>query len=826
MIEKNSNQYPFAEIEAKWRKIWREKGLYKTDFNKTGKKLYCLVMFPYPSGDKMHIGQWYNYGPTDTWARLKRMQGYNVFFPMGYDAFGLPAENFAIKHKVHPAVSTKANIEYFKKQLEQIGSMINWESEVVTCQPDYYKWTQWVFLKLYEKGLAYRKEAPVNWCPSCKTVLANEQAIDGLCERCGSDITRKNLTQWFFKITAYAERLLAGHEKLDWPSKTILMQKNWIGRSEGSEIVFKEADSGQSISVFTTRADTLFGVTYMVLAPEHPLVENITTANQKEAVAAYQDQARKSSEIDRLSAVREKTGVFTGSYAINPINGDKIPIWIADYVLATYGTGAVMAVPGHDERDWEFATKYKLPIKTVIVPTDQKEIDLTKCAFVEYGQLTNSGEFNGVSSENAIKQITAELEKAGLGKATISYRFRDWLISRQRYWGAPIPIVFCPKCGEVAVPEKDLPILLPEITDFRPTETGESPLARSDEFVNINCPKCGGPAKRSTETMDTFVDSSWYFLRYVNPHFDKGPWDNDRVNQWLPVDFYVGGAEHAVMHLMYARFVNMCLHDLGLIHFDEPFVRLRHQGIITSKGAKISKSKGNVINPDSFIESFGSDTFRVYLMFMGSYVDGGDWDDSGINGAARFIGRVYRLIDKHLGDIKPMTKKAYADINTVDKELKYYLNHTIQKVGRDIDSLDYNTAVAALMEFLNQLYNRSDSGNISDLFKYSLIKYIQLLAPLAPHLAEELWSRLGYTESVFDSGWPQFDQSALEMETVTIAVQISGKLRGTFDVAKDISKEDLLKLVKSDERVARHLEGKQIIKEIIVPGKLVNIVTK
>lgn len=826
MTEKTSNQYPFAEIEAKWRKIWREKGLYKTDFSKSEKKLYCLVMFPYPSGDKMHIGQWYNYGPTDTWARLKKMQGFNVFFPMGYDAFGLPAENFAIKHKVHPAVSTKANIEYFKKQLEQIGSMINWESEVVTCEPEYYKWTQWVFLKLYEKGLAYRKEAPVNWCPSCNTVLANEQAIDSKCERCGSDITRKNLTQWFFKITAYAERLLAGHDKLDWPAKTILMQKNWIGRSEGSEIIFKEEKTGQPIPVFTTRADTLFGVTYVVLAPEHPQVNNFSTAEYKQQVSAYQEQARKSSEIDRLSVVREKTGVFTGSYAINPINGEKIPIWIADYVLATYGTGAVMAVPGHDQRDWEFATKYKLPIKPVIVPYGKTEIDISKAAYEVYGQLINSAEFSGSSSEDAIKKITAKLEKSGQGRGTISYRFRDWLISRQRYWGAPIPIIFCPKCGEVPVPEKDLPVLLPDITDFRPTETGESPLARSIDFVNVKCPKCDGPAKRSTETMDTFVDSSWYFLRYVNPHYDKGPWDNDRVKQWLPVDFYVGGAEHAVMHLMYARFVNMCLHDMGLIDFDEPFIKLRHQGIITSKGAKISKSKGNVINPDSFIDAYGSDTFRVYLMFMGSYTDGGDWDDSGINGAARFLGRVYRLIEKHLDDIRLYSNKSYADINTDDRELKYYLNYTIQKVGRDIDSLDYNTAVAALMEFLNQLSSRSESGKISDLFLYSLLRFIQLLAPLAPHLAEELWARSGHSESVFNCGWPHFDEKALEMETVTVAVQICGKLRGTIEVAKDISKEELLKLAKSDDKISRHLEGKQVIKEIVVPGKLVNIVAK
>jgi leucyl-tRNA synthetase len=826
MTEKISNQYPFAEIEAKWRKIWREKGLYKTDFSNFDKKLYCLVMFPYPSGEKMHIGQWYNYGPTDTWARLKKMQGYNVFFPMGYDAFGLPAENYAIKHKVHPATSTKNNIEYFKKQLEQIGSMINWESEVITCEPEYYKWTQWIFLKLFEKGLAYRKEAPVNWCPSCNTVLANEQAIDGKCERCSSEITRKNLTQWFFKITAYAERLLAGHEKLDWPAKTILMQKNWIGRSEGSEIIFNETKTGEPIAIFTTRADTLFGVTYIVLAPEHPLVDKFTTPEQRKAVTEYQEQARRSSEIDRLSVVREKTGVFTGSYAVNPINGEKIPIWIADYVLATYGTGAVMAVPGHDQRDWEFATKYKLPVKPVIVPEGKTEVDISKAAYEDYGRLVNSAEFNGLSSKEAINQITAKLAQNKQGKTTISYRFRDWLISRQRYWGAPIPIIFCPKCGEVPVPESDLPVLLPEIDDFRPTETGESPLARSAEFVNVECPKCGCMSRRSTETMDTFVDSSWYFLRYVNPHYDKGPWDNERVKRWLPVDFYVGGAEHAVMHLMYARFINMCLYDLGLIDFDEPFIKLRHQGIITSKGAKISKSRGNVINPDSFIDSYGSDTFRVYLMFMGSYTDGGDWDDSGINGAARFLGRVYRLIEKHSADIKSNLNITYNNIKNDDKELKYYLNHTIQKVGHDIDSLDYNTAVAALMEFLNQLSSRSEAGKVTDLFIYSLLKYIQLLAPLAPHLADELWSRTGHTESVFETRWPEYDEKALVMETVTIAVQVGGKLRGTLEVTKDITKDELIKLAKADLKIAKYLDGKQIIKEIVVPGKLVNIVVK
>ena len=821
-----SKHYPFAEIEAKWQKIWAEKGLYNTDLNNTEKKLYTLVMYPYPSGDKMHIGQWYNYGPTDTWARLKRMQGHNVFFPIGYDSFGLPAENFAIKHKVHPAVSTQKNIEHFRRQFKQIGSMIDWNSEFATSDPGYYKWTQWLFIKLFEKGLAYRKKAPVNWCPQCQTVLANEQVIEGHCERCETEVTKKDLTQWFFKITAYADRLLNGHKKIDWQAKTITMQKNWIGRSEGSEIVFKEEKTGERLPVFTTRADTLFGVTYMVLAPEHPLVDTITTPENKQKVKDYQEQARKVTEIDRMSLVREKTGVFTGAHCINPINGDRVPIWIADYVLLTYGTGAVMAVPGHDQRDWEFATKYKLPIKPVIVPEGKTEVDISEHAYDEYGIMINSGEFDGQSSANGIRNVTAKLAGLGLGESTINFRLRDWLISRQRYWGAPIPIIFCPDCGEVAVSEDKLPVLLPEISDFRPTDEGESPLARSTEFVNVKCPRCGIDARRSTETMDTFVDSAWYFLRYCDPNIHDKPFNPDLVKKWLPVDFYVGGAEHAVTHLIYARFITQCLYDMGYVDFDEPFLKVRHQGIITSGGAKISKSKGNVINPDSFIEKFGSDTFRIYLMFMGSYADGGDWDDSGINGVARFLGRVYRLFEKHLDIIKPAKNLSYDRIIARDDELRYYLNHTIKKVGEDINSLDYNTAIAALMEFLNILYKRSDANDESDLFKYSLVKYIQLLAPLAPHFAEEFWSQIGYDDSIFNSSWPSFDPQALITESITMVAQINGRMRSSFDVPNDISQDKFLALIKGDERIKRHLEGKTIIKEIFVPGKLANIVVK
>jgi len=509
---KQLHHYPFAEIESKWQNIWSEKRLYYTNLDNTDKKLYTLVMFPYPSGEKMHIGQWYNYGPTDTWARLKKMQGYNVFYPIGYDAFGLPAENYAIKHKINPAVSTQRNIEYFRSQFKQIGSMIDWNSEFTTSDPEYYKWTQWLFIKLFEKGLAYRKKAPVNWCPQCNTVLANEQVIDGHCERCETEVTKKDLTQWFFKITDYADRLLEGHEKIDWQSKTITMQKNWIGRSVGTEIIFTEEKTGERLPVFTTRADTLFGVTYMVLAPEHPLVEKITTDDNIQKIIEYQEQARKTSEIDRMSAVREKTGVFTGAYCINPINKERVPIWIADYVLVSYGTGAVMAVPGHDQRDWEFASKFNLPVKPVIAPSGKTEVDLSEHAYEEYGVMINSDEFNGMSSDNGINNVTAKLEQMNMGKGTVNYRLRDWLISRQRYWGAPIPIVFCPECGEVPVPENELPVKLPDINDFSPTETGESPLARCKDFVDTVCPNCGKMGKRSTETMDTFVDSSWYLM--------------------------------------------------------------------------------------------------------------------------------------------------------------------------------------------------------------------------------------------------------------------------------------------------------------------------
>lgn len=822
-----SGSYPFREIEARWRKYWVENELHKTDFSNSEKKLYSLVMFSYPSGEMLHIGHWYNFGPADTWTRKKKMEGYNIFEPMGFDSFGLPAENYAIKTGINPAVSTAENIDIIRKQLKQIGAMYDWSRELATSDPAYYKWTQWLFLKFFERGMAVRKEAPVNWCPSCKTVLANEQVIDGKCERCEARITRRNLKQWFLRITEYADRLLAGLDKLDWPEKTIGMQRNWIGRSEGTEIVFTEEKTGERIPTFTTRADTLFGVTYVVLAPEHPLVEKFTTPDRKNEIDAYIEQSRTLSEIERLSIVKEKTGVFTGSYCINPINGVRIPIWIADYVLLSYGTGAVMAVPGHDQRDWEFARKFNLEIKQVIKPPDGAQADLEIGAYVEYGIMINSSEFDNLSSGEGIRRVTEKLNKEGAGDFKVTYKLRDWLISRQRYWGAPIPIIRCPRCGDLAVPVKDLPVLLPEIDDFRPTDDGRSPLARVSEFVNTNCPECGGEAQRETETMDTFVDSSWYFLRYVDPEYKDGPWNAKLVEEWLPVDMYIGGAEHAVMHLMYARFFCMFLHDTGLLDFDEPFAKLRHQGIITNRGAKISKSRGNVINPDHFLDKYGSDTLRMYLMFMGSYAHGGDWDDSGINGVARFLARVYRLIVRHADGIRGHFSLSYSNLTDKDPSLNHRLNLTIKRVDNDIEALEFNTAVASMMELVNHLYKIDEQHRTkSDSFYFALKQLILLLAPMAPHLAEELWWICGAKTTVFAETWPEWDESALQTTTVTIVVQINGKLRASIEVPSGINEDKFYELALKDEKVSRHLSGKEISKRIFVPGKLLNIVAR
>lgn len=637
--------YPHKAFESKWRSYWKEQGLHEPDLDNPDDKLYTLVMFSYPSGDKLHCGHWYNFGPTDTWARFQRMTGKDVFEPMGFDAFGLPAENYAIQHGVHPDKSTQDNIDYMRKQLRQIGAMYDWRNEVDTSDPEYYQWTQWLFLKLYEMGLAYKQKAPVNWCPSCETVLANEQVIDGLCERCDSEVQKKKLEQWFFKITAYADELLEGLDRIDWPEKTKAMQRHWIGKSVGAEMLFSLSENPETtINVFTTRPDTIYGATYLVLAPEHPLVAKITTDEQADKVSRYVKKAEQTSDIERLAEDREKTGVFTGAYAVNPFTEEEIPIWIADYVLYTYGTGAIMAVPAHDERDFDFARKFELPIVEVISP-DGEPHGVDKC-YSEPGILVNSGEYSGTKSEDAIKKIAADCEERGIGKASVQYRLRDWLISRQRYWGAPIPVVYCGDCGTIPVPVDDLPVELPRDLNLRDTrDSGLAPLGHSDKFLNTECPECGQPAKREIDTMDTFVDSSWYFLRYVDSHYDDGPWNPERVKKWLPVDQYVGGAEHATMHLLYARFVIKALYDADLLHFDEPFQRLLHQGTITKDGAKMSKSRGNTVSPDEFIDDYGSDIFRMYLMFMGPYEDGGDWSDKGIVGINRFVNRLMAVLN-------------------------------------------------------------------------------------------------------------------------------------------------------------------------------------
>ncbi len=807
-------KYNPTQTEKKWQEKWQESKLYETNLNDTDKpKYYNLVMFPYPSGDKLHIGHWYNFAPADSWGRYKRMNGFNVFEPMGYDSFGLPAENYAIKKGVHPTVSIAENIDYMRKQLREMGPMYDYSKEVVTSSPEYYKWTQWVFLQLYKKGLAYRKNAPVNWCPSCQTVLANEQVVEGQCERCKHEVTKKDLTQWFFKIREYAEKLL-DYEGLDWPEKTKLMQQNWIGRSEGSEIVFELCDRegkklGHKVPVFTTRADTLYGATYMVLAPEHPLVKEISTPEQLENIEDYIEKAQRETDIARSAEGREKTGVFTGAYALNPVNGEVIPVWIADYVLMHYGTGAVMAVPAHDQRDFEFAKKYELAVRLVIQPSLEKGFeradDLAE-AFCDDGWLENSEEFDRMPSAKARKEITSKLEKNGTGKLVVNYKLRDWLVSRQRYWGAPIPIVYCEKCGEVPLPEDQLPVLLPKDVDFTPKGDGKSPLNTSEDFVNTVCPKCKGKATREVDTMDTFVDSSWYFLRYPSAKMLDQPFDKKLTKKWLPVDMYIGGPEHACMHLLYARFINMVLHDLGFIDFKEPFKRLVHQGMITKDGAKMSKSKGNVVSPDEFVEKYGSDVFRMYLMFMGPFTEGGDWNDAGITGIMRFVERFYQLI----GSDGPVNDEAGS---------KRALHKAIKKVTADIEILHFNTALAALMEFLNEA---SKTG----LSKEDKATATQLIAPLAPHLAEELWEVLGQKYSVFDSTWPKHDEKYLEEDKLMLAVQVNGKLRGQLEAAKDTPKDEILAQAKEVENVKRFIEGKEIVKEIYVPGKLVSFVVK
>lgn len=937
-------RYEPAKVESKWQKVWEETGIYKTPAQPKD-KFYCLVMFPYPSGD-LHAGHWYNFAPADAVARYHRMLGREVLHPIGFDAFGLPAENAAIKRQVAPAEWTRGNIESMTKQLQAIGAMYDWDKTVDTSSPDYYRWTQWLFLQLYKHGLAYKAKGIVNWCPKDQTVLANEQVIQkegkNVCERCETEVTQKELEQWYFKITDYGDRLLDDLEELDWPARVKTMQRNWIGKSVGAEVHFDIDGSKDKIEVFTTRPDTLFGATYMVLAPEHPLVDKITTKEHKQEVTSYVKQSAGKTELDRMEGKKEKAGVFTGAYAINPVNDEKIPVLVADYVLMGYGTGAIMAVPAHDERDYAFAKKYDLPIKPVIAPEqvvrstimpsetkhirkfealgvqvvgentvgakvvqfDPKKLDnfidlyLKVCKpgtwndytgvqtgffykfkdgtkdrdaltpttetkivrklkqfvpnwptqdlwtwfsgvdwFHEWmihsgeGIVINSAKYDGLGSSEMREKIVADLAKKKAGKEQVNYRLRDWSIGRQRYWGAPIPIIYCKKCGEVPVPEEDLPVLLPEDVEFEPT--GKPPLMKRDDFVNVECPQCDGEARREVETMDAFVDSSWYFLRYPNNKYDKGAFDPKAVEDWMPVDHYLGGIEHAILHLLYARFITKVLADHAGLGFGEPFLKLFNQGIILGPdGAKMSKSKGNVVNPDEWVDKYGADTFRLYLMFIGPWDEGGPFDTKGIAGTRRFLERVWALIDVF---INQQGKSRQSKVSKVDNQgeletqLAVAANKTIQKVTEDIRQFGFNTAIASLMELTNTMYKLKVELPFSvspEIWRTHLEQLLLMLAPLAPHISEELWQAIGQEESIHLQGWPAWDDEFITDELATIVVQVNGKVRANIPVAAGASEAEVVEQARQDANVAKHLKGKQVVKTVFVPDKLINFVVK
>ncbi|PKM83030.1 MAG: leucine--tRNA ligase [Firmicutes bacterium HGW-Firmicutes-14] len=821
-------RYDFNEIEVKWQAVWEETGLYKIQHNDPSReKYYCLEMFPYPSGN-LHMGHVRNYSIGDVVARFKTMQGYNVLHPMGWDAFGLPAENAAIKRGIHPYKWTISNIENMRKQLSRLGFAYDWSGEVTTCRPDYYKWTQWLFLQFYKNGLAYKKEAAVNWCPGCMTVLANEQVVSGECERCGTEVTRKNLAQWFLKITDYADRLLADIEKLKgWPDKVKIMQENWIGRSEGAEVDFQIEGTDETITVFTTRPDTIFGVTFMVLAPEHPLVEKLTEGTPYEAsVQDFVRRMRNLSEIERTSADTEKEGLFIGAHVINPMNGEKIPLFIANYVLMDYGTGAVMGVPAHDQRDFDFATKYGLQIRVVILPegVPDKYVQLTQ-AYDAEGIMVNSGVFDGQDNETAIKNITTYMDKKGVGRPYVNFRLRDWLISRQRYWGAPIPIVYCDRCGEVAVPDEQLPVYLPTDVEFKPT--GQSPLVECDSFVNITCPKCGGPARRETDTMDTFICSSWYFLRYCSPHDDKNAFTRENIDYWMPVDQYIGGVEHAILHLLYSRFFTKALQDQGLVGIDEPFTKLLTQGMVLKDGAKMSKSKGNTVSPEETVAKYGADTARLFILFAAPPERDLEWSDAGVEGAYRFLNRVWRFVFAYTDKLNESPK--VEDVSDADRETRRLTHHTIKKVTDDVSlRFNFNTAISSIMEFVNWLYLYRDKNPVrnSAIEAEAMNSLVILLAPFAPHIAEELWHELGYTGSVHKQPWPHYDPAALVQNEVEIVIQINGKVKARMMVPADAGREDLEKFVLEKENVKGLTDEKSVVKVIAVPGKLVNIVVK
>ena len=922
-----AERYNPTEIEARWQKRWEESGLYRTVEDPSRPKFYFLTMLPYPSGD-LHLGHWYAMAPSDAKARYLRMRGYNVFFPIGFDAFGLPAENAAINHGVHPKTWTYENIARMRRQLRSMGAMWAWDREAITSDPEYYRWTQWFFLQFYKRGLAYRKYAPVDFCPKCNTTLAREQVWgeDRHCERCGTPVIRKELEQWFFKITDYAEELL-DFSQIDWPERVRVMQTNWIGRSEGANVVFR-SETGEAIEVFTTRPDTLWGATFMVLAPEHPLVEKLTTPEHQEEVAAYRYQAARRSEIERLSTEKEKTGVFIGAYAVNPVNGERIPIWIADYVMMTYGTGAIMGVPAHDERDFQFALKHGLPVIPVIAPLrgvaksmvmqgtyeeglpdalkeagfafEEKEGSLyvvfdeqdreryigtvqcfiepgswtevvgagwqflfddgvmnvgsieeerqvlARCKALEpsvrdkrtvaemlwgvefyrdilfhadYGTMINSGPLTDTPGDAAVKRTTEWLKERGIGDFAIAYRLRDWLISRQRYWGAPIPIIYCPRCGTVPVPEEDLPVLLPEDVDFRPT--GESPLKFHEGFRRTTCPQCGGPAERETDTMDTFVCSSWYQYRYLSPHYDRGPFDPEVARYWLPVDQYTGGIEHATMHLIYTRFFTKVLRDMGLVWFDEPMLRLFNQGTILGEdGEKMSKSRGNVVAPDDLVGKYGADTVRCFLMFIGPWEEGGPWSSQGIEGVYRFLNRVWTLVLE-----EPERKDRPAEMS--EEALRRLVHRTIKVVTADMEAFRFNTLLARLMELVNVLMKARETPlRASTAWDEAVEALLLMLAPLAPHITEELWARLGQPYSIHEQSWPAYDEALAALEEVEVAVQVNGRVRAQMRIPADLSEEEVRARALALERLQSYLAGQEVVRVIVVPNRLVNVVVR
>ncbi len=825
-----NEKYNFKEIEQKWQKYWDENQCFKTVEDDSKEKYYCLEMFPYPSG-KLHMGHVRNYSIGDVVARFKKMDGYNVLHPMGWDSFGLPAENAAIKHGIHPSKWTWDNISEMRNQLKQLGLSYDWDREVATCHEEYYKWMQWIFIQFYNRGLAYKKENPVNWCPSCQTVLANEQVVDGCCERCKSPVGKKNLSQWYLKITDYADRLLDNLDKLDgWPNKVKTMQRNWIGRSTGAEVDFAIKDDDRKMKIFTTRCDTLFGVTYMVMAPEHPYVMSLVEGTEYEQpVKDYLDKVQHMSEIERTSTTNEKTGVFIGRYAINPLNGKEVPIFISDYVLMDYGTGAIMAVPAHDQRDFDFAKKFNLEIIPVVDPQNP-EIDLynLKEAFVAEGTMINSGEFNGLNNRDAIEKVAAYLEEKGIGKKTVNYRLRDWLISRQRYWGCPIPMVYCDDCGWVPEKEENLPVLLP--TDVEFTGKGESPLTTSKVFAHAVCPKCGKPARREMDTMDTFLDSSWYFLRYCDPKNSKAPFDFSKVSYWFGengVDQYIGGVEHAILHLMYSRFFMMALYDMGLVSCEEPFQNLLTQGMVNKDGKKMSKSLGNVVSPEEIINKYGADTARLFILFAAPPERELDWSDAGVEGSYRFLNRVYRLVYE-FKEKYPEVPACFEVKTAADKSLNYMLNTAIKKVSEDVGGrFSFNTAISSIMELVNEMYRYKEGTDVNPgLFGKAVKELIIILSPFTPHICEEMWEHMGQKGSLTTVAWPEYDEDALVKDEIEIVVQVNGKLKEKLMVESNLTKEQLEKIAMEHEKVQALLEGKTVVKVIAVPNRLLNIVVK